>query len=167
MRRPRSTAPTEPVVRPPGAFMPDGSHNPEAGLPQRGAADRFVRSMVSSRNGPLFTPALAAEAIVLAKQEHAFPNHAQWASVGLNAPDDLAVWPLVWTSTAAEETVKRCGRGAGDPDGFARHWCGESWAEGKEKDCQSHGHDRGLDPDRLRDMVAGIGKPVDPEVPPC
>lgn len=154
--------------RSPGAFMPDGSYNPDADLSARGPADRFVRAMVASRNGPLFTPELAAGSIALAKQERAFPNHAQWAAVHERV-GSAAVWPFVACSTSAEEAVKRCGRGAGDPEKDPRHWCGESFLAADEKTCASPAHRRGGDPSSVMALVdsiiAGAPAPTAPAPP--
>lgn len=126
-----------------GAFMPDGAYFADARLGQRGPTDRFVRSMVKSRGAYGFDPKTAAEAIVLTKQEQAFPNHRQWAGQSPAHLGELPppAWPAVWTSTSAEEAVKRCGLGIADPrDGTPRHWCGDLWVAGDEKHCANTKH---------------------------
>jgi hypothetical protein len=128
----------------PGAYMPDGSYFADAGISQRGPTDHFVRAMVKSRCGPAFPPHLASEAVTLAKQVVAFPNWRQWAE----APG----WSFVWTSTSAEEAVKRCGVG------FVGHWCEELWAEGPESACSDPGHRQEDDRARVTALVASVGK---------
>lgn len=112
----------------PGAFTSEGLWNPNAELVNRGDTHRFVEAMVSLRRQGKLTPEGAANAIIAANQQAAFPNHPQWLSVWEQNGGEMAVWPLVWTATSAEEAVKRCGR----PDG---HWCGEDFRHGVEKDC--------------------------------
>lgn len=139
----------------PGAFMPDGSYFADAEMSQRGTTDRFVRAMVKSRRLP-FSPAMSADAITLARQTLAFPNHAQWSTVAAQVHSESAVWPAVWTSTAAEEAVKRCGNGSGDPETDPRHWCGEPWAIGAEKACENPGHRQEHDHERVARIVAEL-----------
>lgn len=123
-----------------GAFMPDGSYFYDARLEQRGPTDRFIRAMVKTRGTFGFDPKTAVEAIVLAGQQAAFPNHAQWATVHERVHEGAAVWPFVWTTTSAEESVKRCGIGIRGPNDEERHWCGEVWAAGDEKHCVTRDH---------------------------
>ena len=144
---PRPPSKSSPSQRNPdsfGAFMPDGSYFPEGQISQRGVTDRFVRAMVKSRMGPGFHPETASAAIQLGNQTQAFPNHEQWGRSDS--------WVTVWTSTSAEEAVKRCGLGEGD-----RHWCGQRWEEGPEKSCLSEGHRPEKDPERIAELVGKVG----------
>ena len=90
----RSQAPE--MAAPAGAFMPDGSFNPEAGWSQQGPAHALVTSL--ERRAKELTPTQAASLIRSAKGEHAFPYVDQWESCGQ--------WWACWTSTSAEQWVK-------------------------------------------------------------
>jgi hypothetical protein len=138
MDDPSSQATRAMEPRPAGAFRPDGSYNPDAPILARGEADLFVRAMVRARHSSRLTPAKAASAIETANAGETFPNFRQWATRG--------EWAECWTSTQAEEAVKRMGHGS---DG---HWCGEHWARGAESKCGDRRHytQKALSPEQSR-----------------
>jgi len=109
----------------PGAFRPDGSYNEDGGVSDRGQIDQLVRALVNARRNDRLSVERAVLAIRAANGEGAFPSLDQWERVNS--------WPMVPTSTAAEEAVKREGRSYG-------HWCGERWMPGSESDCQESRH---------------------------
>lgn len=136
IRKHDSDLPTQP-----GAFMPDGSFNADAGWAQQGPADALVRSLVRQRRGGM-TLAEAAALIRSAGQEGAFPSLEQW--------DSCVSWYAAWAQTASEEAVKRAGHGTNG------HWCGGQWVSGAEKDCTETGHRSRPSPAearRLTDML--------------
>lgn len=131
--------PQEPAQ--PGAFMPDGSFNAEAGWSQQGPADALVRSLVRQRRSGM-TLAEATALIRSAGQEEAFPSLEQW--------DSCVSWYAAWAQTAAEEAVKRAGRAT---DG---HWCSGQWATGAEKNCSEPGHRERPSPEEARRLIETI-----------
>ena len=125
----------------PGAFMPDGSFNEDAGWAQQGPADALIRSLVRQRRTGM-TLGEATALIRSSGQLGAFPSLEQW--------DSCVSWYAAWAQTSAEEAVKRAGRAC---DG---HWCGNRWSAGAEKDCQEQGHRAKPSPDeagRLSDVL--------------
>lgn len=113
----------------PGSFTDDGSWNAKAGYENRGDTHRFTAAMIRQRTEGRLTPVGAANAVLAANQAQAFPNHEQWVMVGNYAHSRATLWPLVSTSTSAEEAVKRAGSTS------EGHWCGEGWSEGVMRDC--------------------------------
>ena len=99
----RSKRPNELGEAAPGAFMPDGSFNEEAGWTQQGPAHALVASLVRQRRAGTMTPAEAASLVHAARAEAAFPSLDQWATCG--------PWFACWTQTSSEEAVKRAGGG--------------------------------------------------------
>jgi hypothetical protein len=110
----------------PGAFRADGSYNEEGELYDRGQIDALVRSLVRYRREERLSVIQALSAIRAANAGRAFPSIEQWEAV--------KSWPMVWTATAAEEMVKREGRGTNG------HWCGERWMPGEAADCSDDRH---------------------------
>lgn len=137
MKPRQSSKPDEPDQ--PGAFMPDGSFNEDAGWSQQGPVDALVRSLGRQRRGML-TVAQAVAHIRSTGLLDPFPSLEQW--------EGCTVWYACWAQTAAEEAIKRSGRGT---DG---HWCGDRWALGPEKDCREEGHrSKKMDAKRLTEML--------------
>jgi hypothetical protein len=136
----RSRRTNELAEAPPGAFMPDGSFNEESGWAQQGPAHGLVMTLMRSRRAGTLTPSGAVSLIHASRAEAAFPSADQWAACG--------PWPACWTQTAAEESVKRAGRGI---DG---HWCGQQWAAGPEKACDDARH-RGKPSREDTDVLVG------------
>lgn len=133
----------------PGAFRSDGSFDPRAELAARGPIDHLVRMLVRERRSARLTPERAAEVIQAANATSAFPHHRQWLVDHQRVHAGAPVWPLVWSSTAAEEAVKREGRREG-------HWCGERYLSGAEKDCDAAGHRVVKDPEQVAAHVAAV-----------
>ena len=125
-RSERTERTNDPQPLAPGAFRADGSHDDDAMLGQRGPVDSFIRALVRDRRRGRLTPGQASNAINATSYSGAFPSVAQWAT--------LEVWSCAWTGSAAEEAVKREGRGV---DG---HWCGERFSAGAERDCGNAAH---------------------------
>lgn len=147
----------------PGAFRPDGSWNPEGQLVHRGALYQLIYALCRERKFARLTPAEASLAIQASSHVIAFPNWRQWDA----CPD----WAAAWTSTSAEETVKRAGETiAGD-----HHWCGAGkWLPGSAGSCPDQSHREPADPKSSRrlldEMLQGVGKapslPVAGTTPP-
>jgi hypothetical protein len=125
--------------------MPDGCYYEAGELHHRGPADRFVRTLVRSASTGSASPELASEAIVLARQEAAFPSHASWAR--------CSSWPYAPTASSAEEAVKRSGIGLYGRDGTIRHWCDGLWVQGDEKDCVHPGHRTEPESGRIQRLI--------------
>jgi hypothetical protein len=136
------------VDRPPGAFMADGSWNPKAQLHHRGQIHGLVRALCRQRREGTLSLDLATRAIAAANAGDAFPSVAQWRHV---ADSDNPHWAMAYCATAAEEAVKREGRGVTE-----KHWCGQRWVDGLEKDCDQPGHRMEKDPKRVAALVAAI-----------
>ena len=145
MRRSNSTS-VATENRAPGAFMPDGSWNEDAGLHHRGHVHRLVAALVRER-GSRLSPQRAAQTIQAANAVVAFPNVGQWA--------DCESWTLVRTSTAAEDAIKREGRG------IAGHWCGERWLDGSERECPEPRHRTVARPGQLAETIRVIEGALD------
>lgn len=109
-----------------GSFLSDGNWIDSGHF--RGKVDHLVQDLVRDRRQDLLSPDRAARAIVEAGCEQAFPNHAYWAV--------SSRWPLVQSSTSAEEAVKRGGMGSDNE----RHWCRGCWISGLEKHCPEPAH---------------------------
>jgi hypothetical protein len=139
----------------PGAFTGDGSWYEDGELSHQGAIHRFVAALVRQRRDGRLTAEQAARAIEAASATQAFPCWRQW----LEGP----LWALAWTSSSAEEAVKREGRGV---DG---HWCGERWAAGAEVACQDARHHSVPRLDEAKKLVAAILQNVAsaPSFPVC
>jgi hypothetical protein len=130
----------------PGSFTNDGSWREDGELEHRGQVHRLVAAMVRHRRESAMSPASAAAAIEAASAGEAFPNAARWPTA--------SGWPTVPASTAAEETVKRCGRGHGPST--QGHWCGQQWAEEPESECRADGHRPERNPAEINRIVAAI-----------
>lgn len=117
---PKLKSTPEAAQRAPGAFMLDGSWKADAEPHDRDRIHQLVAALVRERRSGHLTPRRAAQMIQTGNTATAFPNHGQWAHAG--------GWPTTWTSTAAEEAVKREGRGT---DG---HWSGQRWGGRPERD---------------------------------
>jgi len=128
----------------PGAFMPDGSFNEDAGWTQQGPAHALVASLVRQRRAGSLTPTDAVSLIRSARADQAFPSLGQWETCG--------PWPACWTQTPSEEAVKRAGLGT---DG---HWCGQAWASGPEKACAEDRHRDKPDREEVKTLVECIGQ---------
>jgi hypothetical protein len=115
-----------PAADNPGAFLSDGRYFEEGDWRHRGHIDGLVRALVRQRRQGRLSVELAVRAIEAASATEAFPSVTAWEMAGS--------WPLVPTTTGAEEAVKREGRGI---DG---HWCGERWLDGPEHLCTETGH---------------------------
>ena len=145
--KPRSPKEPQPVA--PGAFAASGSYLPDGRLDQRGHVDGLVRALVAQRRRGELSLALAVRAIRAANAGEAFPHLTQW--VGCEH------WALAFCSTAAEETVKREGRGA------TGHWCGQRYAAGPERDCGQASHRAVRMP--VAGVVAEVGESMDDDLP--
>jgi len=142
MRR-TNVAEVAPENRAPGDFMPDGSWNTDAELHHQGRLHRFVAALVRERRDGRLTPQRAAQTIRAANAAGAFPNVAQWA--------DCEAWVLVRTATAAEECIRREGRGE------SGHWCGpQRWLEGSERDCPEPRHRTVARPEQVTEVLGVI-----------
>jgi len=140
----RSKRANELAEQAPGAFMPDGSFNEEAGWAQQGPAHALVASLVRQRRAGALTPEGAASLIHAARASVAFPSLDQWATCG--------PWPACWTQTASEEAVKRAGYGPGG------HWCGQQWAAGSEKACDDERHRGHHEPEETRKLTDALAQ---------
>jgi len=137
----------------PGAFYADGSFNPDGFEGERGPTDRLVRAMVAERRTGKLSPGRAADFISASSAAPAFPNRAQW-SVATG-------WATCQCSTSAEEVVKREGKGAvGQETNDARHWCGERWMRGSERDCHDERHKVRLRPEQVHELVSQTMKAI-------
>jgi hypothetical protein len=125
----------------PGAFLPDGSWNPDGHLHHRGDTHRLVHALCRERRFARLTPREASLSIQASSHVLAFPNWRQW--------DTCEDWASVWTSTSAEEAVKRAGESiAGD-----HHWCGAGkWLPGSQTACPDESHRTRLDPESFRKL---------------
>ena len=153
--------------RMPGAFLEDGSYFDGGSMAHRGHLDGLVRALIRRRRETRLTPQDAAMAIEAANAVYAFPSHFQWKT-GIMANGDPVGWPTAWAQTAAEEAVKREGRGV---DG---HWCGDRWMSGTERDCEDTRHRSRVRLDEQRELVGAVMRHVenplvqviDEDVPP-
>lgn len=146
----RAATHAEDIESKPGAFMPDGSWNENSELRHRGHAHRFVVALCRERRALSLTPNLAANAVVAANMMIAFPNFADWSTIHERAEPGATLWPLVYCTTAAEEAVKRAGRG------IAGHWCGEEWKSGPETACGEPRHHEYPSHEEVRVMLTRI-----------
>lgn len=131
---PRRSGSTAAAASPkaPGAFLSDGSYSERGELRHRGHIDRLVRALCAQRREGRLSIEMAVLSINAASAKEAFPNVAQWAL--------CEHWAMVWTSTSAEEAVKREGRGVFGYERKGAHWCGQRWAEGPESSCPEECH---------------------------
>ena len=142
MRRTNGTAAAI-EQRAPGAFMPDGSWNEDAELHHQGHVHRLVAGLIRERQSGRLSPEDAARTIRAASADGAFPNVGQWA--GSDS------WTMARTSTAAEECVRREGRGE---DG---HWCGpQRWLDGSDRACPEPRHRVRSRPDQVAASLDSI-----------
>jgi hypothetical protein len=103
-----------------GSFAHDGSWSSAFDSPT--PTERLVELLVRARQASHLSPAQLAHQIRQAVKLDAFPCVLEWGSI-ISWRD----WPLAPTSTAAEEVVKRCGRG---PVGA---WVGGEWVAGEQR----------------------------------
>jgi hypothetical protein len=125
--------------------MADGGWNENGQLHHRGELHRLVESLVKERRFARLSPRLASQTVQASSHALAFPNRIQW--------ETCTDWATAWTSTSAEEAVKRSGETCiGD-----HHWCGaDKWLPGKQSDCQETGHREKPDKQRVQEMVSAI-----------
>ena len=149
-------APQQAEPEQPGAFMPDGSFKQDGGWVHQGPAHALVVALVRKRRSGSLTPPEAAAIVRNANGAAAFPWVGQWETCSL--------WPLAWTATSAEETVKRAGNGGCGTRGEGAHWCsGGRWADGTEASCSDPGHRPVQSREQVSSLVAtiqrGLGAP--------
>jgi len=87
-----------------GSFTLNGGWNPHADVESE--SETHIRILIRTREASNLSPADLA-AVIDERYALAFPNRYLW--VAFDSYDD---WPLVPTSSSAEEAVKRSGRGA-------------------------------------------------------
>lgn len=117
--------------RSPGAFLPDGSWNPEGQVVHRGELHRLVEQLCRERRFARLSPKEASLAIQASAHAVAFPSWRQW--------ETCEHWAQAWCETSAEEAVKR----AGETCAVEHHWCGAGkWLPGKQSSCREPSHDR-------------------------
>jgi len=121
-RRPPPQRHSEPQA--PGAFLADGCWNPEGELRHRGHTHQLTQALIKERRFARLSPKLASAAIQAASAVLAFPNWRQWETCN--------DWAVAWTTTSAEEAVKR----AGETVAGQHHWCGAGkWLPGGQSSC--------------------------------
>lgn len=141
MRERRDTFAHEQVA--PGAFAGDGAWLEAGELHHRGRVHQLVASLVRQRRAGRLSPPEAAHLIAAAAAHTAFPNVAQWAACD--------AWAFAWTGTAAEECVRREGRGE------AGHWCGpQRWLDGPERACPEPRHQVHARPQQMMQLLDAV-----------